>query len=190
MAASDHHSLFLDAKHRTLVYKAPIYGWAMLVKVISLMFDSVHGNFDDTPLRDFLKDKEIISISDHFFVKNDIPYLTVVTKYYPYRQEVEPALAQQGKRDESWRETLSEMDMGIFNRLREWRSTRSRQDGVPPYILFTNKQLAQIAKNRPNTISDLESIEGVGRGKTDKYGKDVLELTAPTKEGVGLFNNE
>ena len=47
----------------------PLEGPRMLIKVISLAFDSVRGNFDDTPLREFLKDKEILSISDHFFMK-------------------------------------------------------------------------------------------------------------------------
>lgn len=64
----------------------------MLVKIISLTFDSVRGGFDDSPLTDFIKDKEIISISDHFFVKNETPYLSVVIKYFPYRQEADPAL--------------------------------------------------------------------------------------------------
>ena len=156
----------------------------MLIKVISLAFDSVRGNFDDTPLREFLKDKEILSISDHFFVRNDIPYLTAVIKYYPYRQEADTEPVQPGKRDESWRDSLSEMDMGVFNRLREWRSARSRQDGVPPYVLFTNKQLAKIAKDRPNSISALETIDGVGRGKTEKYGKEILEMTAVSNESM------
>jgi superfamily II DNA helicase RecQ len=43
-------------------------------------------------------------------------------------------------------EGLSEADMGVFNRLREWRSKRCRQEGVPPYIIFTNKQLDSAAR--------------------------------------------
>lgn len=151
----------------------------MLVKIISLTFDSARGNFDDAPLRDFLKDKEVVSIADHFFIRNEIPYLTLVIKYFPYRAEAETELSPQGRRDESWREDLSESDMGVFNLLREWRGKRSRQDGLPPYILFTNKQLAQIAKGRPETLAALEKIDGVGRGKIDKYGKEVLEITLP-----------
>ena len=50
----------------------------MLARVITLRFDSVIGSFDDGPLREFLKDKEVLSIRDHFFVKNEVPYLTVL----------------------------------------------------------------------------------------------------------------
>ena len=67
----------------------------MLVKVISLTFDSTLGGFNDTEIREFLKDKEVISVQDHFFVKNEVPYLTMVIKYFPFRQETDPALAPQ-----------------------------------------------------------------------------------------------
>lgn len=148
----------------------------MLVKILSLTFDSARGNFDDSLLREFLKDKEVISVTDHFFVKNEIPYLTLIVKYFPIRAEVDAELSPQGKRDEAWREMLSESDMVVFDMLREWRSKRCREQGVPPYILFTNKQLAHIVKDRPASLTDLEKIDGVGTMKRDKYGKDILEL--------------
>jgi ATP-dependent DNA helicase RecQ len=148
----------------------------MLVKVFSLPFDSALGNFNDKELREFLKDKEVISIQEHFFMKNEVPFLTMVIKYFPFRQEADPQMAPQGKRDESWRETLSEVEMGVFNLLREWRSKRSREEGVPPYILFTNKQLAQLIKENPSSLSHLERVEGVGKARVEKYGRDILGI--------------
>jgi len=68
--------------------------------------------------------------------------------------------------------------MGVFNLLREWRAKRSREEGVPPYILFTNKQLAEIVKKRPDSLSELEKIDGVGSQKIEKYGSDVVKITA------------
>lgn len=155
----------------------------MLFKIISLTFDSVRGNFDDSPVREFLKDTEVVSITDHFFLRNEVPYLTLVIKYFPFRQENNVAPSAVGKRDESWKESLSDPDLGVFNRLREWRSKKSREEGVPPYILFTNKQLAEIAKARPNTLAELEQIEGVGKNKREKYGTHILEITASSPEG-------
>jgi hypothetical protein len=68
-------------------------GVLMLIKVISLTFDSAFGGFRDDELREFLKDKELISMQDHFFIRNDIPYLTFVLKYFPHRVEVDQKLA-------------------------------------------------------------------------------------------------
>jgi ATP-dependent DNA helicase RecQ len=124
--------------------------------VLCLTFDSVRGGFDDSELREFLKDKEVLSISDHFFVKNETPYLAVSIKYYPYRAEADANAPTSGKRDESWKEELTEADLSRFNLLREWRAQKSREEGVPPYILFTNKQLAQIVKDRPDSLAGLE----------------------------------
>ena len=153
----------------------------MLVKIFSMTFNSVVGGFDDEPLRDFIKDKEVISIRDHLFVRNEIPYLTLIVKYFPFRQEVQPKPVADGKgvekRDESWKEGLSEADMGLFNLLRDWRSQRCKKEGVPPYILLTNKQLADIVKQRPQTLTDLMKIDGVGKGKADKYGEDILAIS-------------
>ncbi len=46
----------------------------MLIKVISLAFDTLYGGFNDEDVHEFIKDKEIISVIDYHFVKNDVPY--------------------------------------------------------------------------------------------------------------------
>lgn len=102
----------------------------MLIKVISLTFDSAYGGFKDDDVREFLKDKELVSVRDYLFVKNDVPYLVFVLKYFPHRAEVDPKLSSKEKKEEPWRTSLSEHDMGLFNLLRDWRSQRSKKDGV------------------------------------------------------------
>jgi superfamily II DNA helicase RecQ len=144
---------------------------------MTLTFDSTVGGFNDSELRDFIKDKELISANDYLFVRNEVPYLTVVLRYLPSRVETDARMAPQGKRQEDWREQLSEPDMGLFNLLRDWRSTRCKKEGLPPYILFTNKQLAQIVKTRPQSLAELSKIDGVGQSKAEKYGTEVLEIS-------------
>jgi ATP-dependent DNA helicase RecQ len=84
--------------------------------------------FDDAPLRDFIKDKEVLSIRDHFFVKNEVPYLAVIINYRPQPIVAAPApkAGERGKSDESWRALIAEADVPLFNALRDWRATRSR----------------------------------------------------------------
>jgi len=52
--------------------------------------------------------------------------------------------------------------------LREWRNEKAKKAGSPPYILFTNIQLAEIAGKYPETLTQLASVEGVGRAKIKK----------------------
>ena len=152
----------------------------MLIKVISLSFDTLYGGFNDEEVREFIKDKEIISVTEYHFVKNDIPYLTFVLRYFPHRAELESkADTKNNKResDDNWKKLLSEADMGLFNLLREWRTQRCKKEGVPPYILFTNQQLAMIVKKRPQSLTELTQIDGIGKGKAQKYGEEVLSIS-------------
>ncbi len=72
---------------------------------------------------------------------------------------------------------LSESDQGLFNILRDWRSERCKKEGVPPYIIFNNNQLAEIVKQKPQSKVDLLKISGIGNAKTEKYGEEILKIT-------------
>ena len=149
----------------------------MLSKILSMTFDSARGGFNDDELREFIKDKEVVSIRDHLFIRNEVPYITLIIKYFPFRQEIDSKMEPKGRRDEPWREMLSEADMGLFNLLREWRSKRCKHEGVPPYVLVTNIQLAHIVKSRPQSLTELMTIEGIGKAKANKYGEDILKIS-------------
>ena len=86
-------------------------------------------------------------------------------------------MAPQGKRDEAWRQNLSEADIGLFNLLRDWRTMQSKKEGLPPYVLFTNKEFSQIVKDRPQSLSDLAKINGIGKAKIEKYGAAILGIS-------------
>ncbi len=162
----------------------PKAGVCMLVRIMTLPFHSAMGGFDDSELRNFIKDKDVIAIQDHLFIRNEVPYLTLIIKYFLLRAEdaISKPVQQNTKRVENWKELLSEADLGLFNMLREWRSRQCQKEGVPPYILFTNKQLAEIVKLRPQTVSEIGKVEGVGTTKIEKYGIDVLRIFQPSGE--------
>ena len=157
----------------------------MLIKVITLMFDSAYGGFNDAEIREFLKDKDLISSTDQFFARNDIPYLVFVLRYFPHRKEADArpttSAGRQKSASEAWKENLSEHDMGLFNLLRDWRSQRCKKDGVPPYVVFTNRELAEVVKRRPQSIAELTQIDGVGKAKAQKYAEEILAFTKVTE---------
>jgi len=146
----------------------------MLVKVITLRFDLSLGEFNDTVVQEFLKDQQVIQIRDYFFTRHELSYLTLVIYYLPLHLGSHVKHAR--LRHEDWRK-LAEGDLGLFNLLRQWRLKCSQKEGVPPYVVLTNQQLVQIVKTRPQTLADLLKIEGVGQGKVEKYGKEILKIT-------------
>ncbi len=69
-------------------------------------------------------------------------------------------------------------DDPLYAALREWRTIRAREDGVPAYIVFHDQTLAEIAEMKPPSAAALRRVKGVGPAKIDAYGDEVLELVS------------
>ncbi|WP_432191587.1 ATP-dependent DNA helicase UvrD2 [Streptomyces sp. bgisy027] len=72
----------------------------------------------------------------------------------------------------------SDMDEGLYERLREWRGVQARLSGQPDFCVFTDKTLMAIAETEPTTPDELSRIPGVVKRKLDRYGDDVLAICA------------
>lgn len=78
----------------------------------------------------------------------------------------------------------SDMDEGLYERLRDWRAVQSKAQGLPPYCVFTDKTLMAIAEAAPAEGGELSMISGVGARKLDRYGADVLAICAGQEPGT------
>ncbi|MEU6063468.1 MULTISPECIES: ATP-dependent DNA helicase UvrD2 [Streptomyces] len=78
----------------------------------------------------------------------------------------------------------SDMDEGIYERLREWRADQARRSGQPAFCVFTDKTLMAIAEAVPEDDGELARIPGVGVRKLNRYGAEVLAICAG-REVVG-----
>ncbi len=64
----------------------------------------------------------------------------------------------------------------LFQCLRALRKALARSAGVPPYVVFSDKTLKAIVRNRPENRAALLRINGIGEHKAERYGTDVLRL--------------
>ena len=64
----------------------------------------------------------------------------------------------------------------LFEALRAWRRGEAHDQHVPPYVIFHDKTLAEIAQSRPADRAALAGVGGVGAGKLDRYGEAVLRV--------------
>jgi len=85
-----------------------------------------------------------------------------------------------------YKEMLSAEAFVRFAALRAWRKTVALQEGVPVYAVFTNEQLAEIAKREVSSLAALGSIDGVGGARLERYGAAVLALLAAAPPVVPL----
>jgi ATP-dependent DNA helicase RecQ len=67
-------------------------------------------------------------------------------------------------------------DAALFAALRAWRRERASEQHVPPYVIFNDATLADIARKRPKNTEDLKDVSGIGQRKLQRYGAAVLEL--------------
>ena len=68
------------------------------------------------------------------------------------------------------------VDEALYRRLTEWRIERARRDGVPAYVVFSNKTLREIAALRPSDTHALSGVWGVGSSRVARYGDEVLAV--------------
>ena len=59
----------------------------MKLKVFTLRFSGSPEGFDDRPLQEFIADKEVIEFSEHFFTRDNTPYLTILIAYRPLTED-------------------------------------------------------------------------------------------------------
>ncbi len=66
-------------------------------------------------------------------------------------------------------------DETLFEELRALRKRLAEQQGVPPYIVFGDATLIQMARDKPLDNAQLLTVSGVGQAKLDRYGDDFLD---------------
>ncbi len=82
-----------------------------------------------------------------------------------------------------------EFDSELFQKLRAWRTATARQENVPPYVVFSDETLHELAIHKPQSAQALLNIKGVGPNKRERYGAQVLAILAPEYSGQSSVSN-
>ena len=67
---------------------------------------------------------------------------------------------------------------GPFEALRAWRTMQARQQAVPPYVIFPDTVLRDLAAVYPSSLAELGEVKGMGAYKLERYGEAVLRVLA------------
>jgi ATP-dependent DNA helicase RecQ len=70
------------------------------------------------------------------------------------------------------------IDAELVAALKAWRLSQAREQGVPPYVVFHDRTLLEMAACRPHDLAALAEVGGVGQAKLERYGAAVLALLA------------
>jgi ATP-dependent DNA helicase RecQ len=72
-------------------------------------------------------------------------------------------------------EILDAKSERIFEALRAHRLRLSREQGVPPYVVASDRTLRELALQRPASRAQMLEVHGIGETKADRYGEGFLE---------------
>jgi ATP-dependent DNA helicase RecQ len=81
----------------------------------------------------------------------------------------------------------------LWDALRAWRLEEARRQELPPYVIFHDSTLTEVARRRPVSLEALADIPGVGRSKLDRYGSAVIGIVAGNtahRGGLGPANTQ
>ncbi len=96
------------------------------------------------------------------------------------RREVAPPSSTPGargaRRADPAAQNLAAGDLALFEALRQHRLEVSRAQGVPPYVVASDRTLREIAAARPTTPAELEQVHGIGAAKALRFGAGLLEV--------------
>jgi ATP-dependent DNA helicase RecQ len=68
------------------------------------------------------------------------------------------------------------VDEELFSILKDLRKKLSKQKDIPPFVIFQDPSLEDMAIQYPITIDELQNISGVGAGKAQRYGKEFVDI--------------
>ncbi len=88
-----------------------------------------------------------------------------------------------------YKQILDEATFQKFSKLREIRKKVAADEGLPAYAVFTDEELAGLAKLETITEKTMLSVKGIGDKKVERFAKHFLTKSTPD-EKTGIFNFE
>lgn len=117
-------------------------------------------------------DFQVLKLGDITGLKN--PEIKVLVKITD--EDKLPENASKGKKKGNGMESLTPAGLKLFDKLRELRLEIAREENMPPYIIFSDKTLIDMAVKVPTSKSEILNVSGVGENKFVKYGERFLLL--------------
>ena len=127
-----------------------------------------------------MKERTVKQISDLILRLAAMQYVNITESQYPVLQL--NALSWQVLRGQKkvWQKVVtvkkSEIKNDLFEKLRLVRRELAIKANLPPYMIFSDATLAQMAQDKPSSAEEMSQIKGVGEFKLNKYGDDFLRV--------------
>jgi ATP-dependent DNA helicase RecQ len=103
----------------------------------------------------------------HEFIANPISFM--MSEDHVYNSQEDESIITASK-------VSATADENLMGMLRDLRKKVAKKAGVPPFVVFQDPSLEDMALKYPITLEEMSNVHGVGEGKAKKYGKEFVEL--------------
>lgn len=125
----------------------------------------------------FLRGNKVVDISKNLVQQGDVSYWTFcVTYLLGVPPKVQPPLERKEKVD--YKQVLGEAEFARFSVLRGIRKKLAEADAVPAFAVFTDAELAELAKLDELTPKKMLTVNGLGKKRVEKYGEPMCRIYA------------
>ncbi len=108
--------------------------------------------------------------------------LSITPEGRDYMKEPEPFFITEDREFDEYSDMAGEgtsvLDETLFAMLKDLRRDVARRKNLPPYVIFQDPSLEDMATSYPTSIEELQNIKGVGVGKANRYGAEFCKLIA------------
>jgi superfamily II DNA helicase RecQ len=134
----------------------------------------------------FLRGHKVLEVKQELYQNQQTAYWCYSISYL--NSQHVPKTNSTGRREKvDYKAVLTEGIFAIFSALRVHRKEIANAEAIPAYAVFTDAELAKIAKLEELNAANILTIKGIGQAKVEKYGKRILEMyhkqTADEKSG-------
>ncbi len=150
-------------------------------RILTIQWDTRTGMFDDSVLRNYLVNRELVRCVPQFFEHKGLPcwslYIEtnviqgVVVSDLSARERQAAATAVAAQITE-----FDEIQKLRYERIVAWRAEAAMREGLKSYMICTNRDAMELARTAPATLAALGRIHGFGEKKLAKYGREILEI--------------
>ena len=140
-----------------------VYFWNSLVRQMLL----------DNLIKKDIEEYGLLKITEkgQKFLKKPVSFKIVLNNLF------EDAMADDDE-GETAAQTVAAADETLFTMLKELRQKEAKKKSLPPFVIFLENSLQDMATIFPTTLEEMEKCQGVSKGKAIKYGKPFVELIA------------
>lgn len=158
------------------------FGKALVAKVLTGSNDQKikQWRFEQLPTYGLMKEysqKEVSGLIDYLTAEH---YLVPSEGQYPLLTVSEQGISVLLGKQEVYRKQAPVKqlvaDDALFEEMRILRSQLAQEKNLPPYVIFSDKTLMELAEKQPQTSLKFLQIKGVGKSKLDNYGEQFLAL--------------